>query len=121
MASRFSWYQFERFTVFARYPNSRGILLMSESSAAVSNAASSVSAAVTTAAEEAVAGAADAVSTAMDSWPGKLLYGICYSASFVVVLPVVLVAALMPNDNILVQGLLDGSSAAQDKAQAWVG
>jgi len=90
---------------------------MSESSAAVSNAASSV----TTAAEEAVAGAADAVNAVMDGWPGKLLYGICYSASFVVVLPVVLVAALIPNDSILVQGLLDGASAARGKAQAWVG
>ena len=94
---------------------------MSDSSAAVSDAASSVTAAVTTAAEEAVAGASNAVDAVMDGWLGKVLYGICFSASFVVVLPVVLVAALIPDDSILVQGLLDGSTAAQGKAQAWLG
>jgi hypothetical protein len=94
---------------------------MSEPSAAVSDAASSVVNAVSGAAENAVAGASEAVTAAIDGWPGKLVYGICYSTSYLVVLPVMLFVAVIPSDNVLVQGLLEGSVAARDKAQAWLG
>jgi hypothetical protein len=38
-----------------------------------------------------------------------------------IVFPAALVFAAIPRGNALVQGLLDGSAAARDKAQSWIG
>jgi hypothetical protein len=87
---------------------------MSESSDAVS-AATSIPEAV-----DVIANAPEAISNILE-WGGKLVYGTSYAAAFVIVFPTALVFGAIPKGNALVQGLLDGSAAAQDKAQGWLG
>ena len=74
-----------------------------------------------------ISGAADAVANAPESISnlfelgGKLVYGTGYTAAFAAVFPAALIFAAIPKGNALVQGLLDGSAAARDKALAWLG
>ena len=74
-----------------------------------------------------VPGAVDAVANAPETISrifelgGKLVYGTGYTAAFVIVFPVALIGAAIPKGNALVQGLLDGSAAARDKVQSWLG
>ncbi len=87
---------------------------MSESSDVVS-AATSIPEAV-----DVVANAPEAISNILE-WGGKLVYGAGYTAAFAIVFPAALIFAAIPRGNALVQGMLDGSAAAQDKARAGSG
>jgi hypothetical protein len=87
---------------------------MSESLDAVS-ATTSIPEAV-----DVVANAPEAISNLLE-WGGKLVYGTSYAAAFVIVFPAALIFAAIPQGNALVQGMLDGSAAAQGKAQGWIG
>jgi hypothetical protein len=91
---------------------------MSESSAAVSDAVSAVTS--VSGAVEAVANAPETISN-LFVLGGKLAHGTAYTVAFVIVFPVALIFAAIPKGNALVQGLLDGSAAARDKAQDWLG
>jgi hypothetical protein len=104
----------ENFHVLCSFLIPQGILLMSESLDAVS-AATSIPEAV-----DVVANAPEAISNILE-WGGKLVYGASYTAAFVIVFPAALIFAAVPRGNALVQGMLDGSAAAQDKAQGWIG
>jgi hypothetical protein len=43
------------------------------------------------------------------------------AAAYAIVFPAALIGAAIPKGNALVQGLLDGSTAARDKMQSWLG
>jgi hypothetical protein len=76
--------------------------------------------------EAARAGAADARSAAANALPaaarmlGNGLHTTGFAIGFTVCFPVVLVARLMPRDNCLAYGLVDGSRAACDLARETV-
>jgi hypothetical protein len=90
---------------------------MSESAAVADtmSAVSSVSGAV-----EAVANAPDTISNLFVAG-SKLIYGTGYAAAFVITFPLALICGVIPKRNGLVQGMIDGSQAARDKAQCWIG
>ena len=81
----------------------------------VASAATSIPEAV-----DVIANAPEAISNILE-WGGKLVYGTSYTAAYVIVFPAALVFSAIPKGNALVQGLLDGSAAAQDKVQCWLG
>jgi hypothetical protein len=91
---------------------------MSESTAGVFETVSTVTSVSETV--DAVANSPETISKLFE-WGGKLVYGSGYAAAFVFVFPAALILAAIPQGNALVQGLFDGSSAAQDKAQGWLG
>ena len=76
--------------------------------------------------EAARAGAADARSAAANALPatvralGNGLHATGFAIGFTVCFPAVLVARLMPKDNCLAYGLVDGSRAACDLARETV-
>ena len=65
-------------------------------------------------------GASDAESKVSEMMPAiggflsRLTYTTCYAVSYGIVFPTVLVARLVPKDNVLVQGLIDGAHAARE-------
>lgn len=72
-------------------------------------------------------GAADARQTAEAALPAatqfaaRFLYTTCYTISYGVVFPTTLLAMSVPRNNALVRGLIDGSHAAQQKADEILG
>jgi len=78
-------------------------------------AAASVSEAV-----EAVANAPETISKLTDL-AERVVYGASYTVAYAIVFPVALLFAAVPKNNCLVRGFLDGSTAAQDRAQSMIG
>jgi hypothetical protein len=68
-------------------------------------------------------GAQKARSTASDALPvaakymSSLVYNTCYSISYGLVFPSVMVARSIPKDNAAVHGLIDGAHAAMDMVE----
>jgi hypothetical protein len=68
-------------------------------------------------------GAEEARATAVDALPAagrflsKMVYQTCYSISYGVVFPSVLLARSIPKDNAAVNGLIDGAHAAMDMVE----
>ena len=50
---------------------------------------------------------------------GRLIYNTSYVLSYGVVFPVMLVVRVVPKDNVLVHGLVDGALAARDRVAEW--
>lgn len=99
---------------------------MSEAESAVSPSSDPLKAvadAMEAAVESAKQGAADARDTAEKALPvashllAKFAYNACYSISYGVVFPSVLLARSIPQDNALVHGLVDGARAAIDMVE----
>src|SRR5258708_3482536 len=67
-------------------------------------------------AEEARATAADALPAA-SRFLSKMVYHTCYSISYGVVFPSVLLARSIPKDNAAVHGFVDGAHAAKDMVE----
>jgi hypothetical protein len=84
---------------------------MSESLSAVASVSEAV---------EAVANAPETISKLFDV-AERVVYGTGYTVAYVVVFPVALLFAAVPKGNCLVRGFLDGSAAAQNRAQAMIG
>jgi hypothetical protein len=65
-------------------------------------------------------GAENARETAADAFPAageflsRAVYKTCYSVSFGVVFPTVLLARSIPKENAVVRGIIDGAHAASD-------
>jgi hypothetical protein len=80
--------------------------------------------AVSMAAQAASDGAGDAQARAAEMMPavsdfvGRLAYNGSYAVSYGIVFSTLFVARLVPEDNPLVQGLIDGAQAARDSATA---
>lgn len=74
-----------------------------------------------------VPGAIDAVANAPETisgvfeLAGKVIYGAGYTTAFVIVFPVALLIAAIPKGNALMRGMMDGSAAAQNRAQGMFG
>jgi hypothetical protein len=60
--------------------------------------------------------AATEAAPAASQFVSQAVYKTCYSVAFGAVLPVVLIARLVPHNNALVHGLIDGAHAAVDFA-----
>jgi hypothetical protein len=67
-------------------------------------------------AEKARATAAEAIPAAGE-FLTRAVYKTCYSISFGVVFPTVLIARSIPKNNAVVHGLIDGAQAAKDLVQ----
>jgi len=52
---------------------------------------------------------------------GRVVYNSAYAVSFGVTFPVMMVVRLMPKENVLVHGLVDGALAARDRVHDWGG
>ena len=50
---------------------------------------------------------------------GRIVYNTSYALSFGVTLPVMMVVRVVPKENALVHGLVDGGMAARDQAFGW--
>ncbi len=50
---------------------------------------------------------------------GRIIYNTSYAVSFGVTLPVMMVVHVVPKENALVHGLIDGGRAARDQAFGW--
>jgi len=71
-------------------------------------------------AAEVVANAPETISKLFEI-AGRLVYGSGYTVAYAVVFPAALIFAVIPKGNALVQGLLDGSAAAQARAEGMLG
>jgi hypothetical protein len=80
---------------------------------AVADAMDSVVKGAKEGADHAIAAATDAAPAAAQ-FVSQAVYKTCYSVSFCAVVPVVLLARLIPSDNAGVHGLIDGAHAAID-------
>ena len=52
---------------------------------------------------------------------GRVVYSSAYAVSFGVTFPVMMVVRVMPKDNALVHGLVDGAAAARERVHDWRG
>jgi hypothetical protein len=52
---------------------------------------------------------------------GRVVYNTAYTVSFGVTFPVMMVVRVVPKDNALVHGLVDGAAAARDRVDGWRG
>ena len=50
----------------------------------------------------------------------NLFYGAGFVTTFAIVFPVALICAAIPKRNALVQGVMEGALAAQEKAHCWI-
>ena len=88
--------------------------------AASSDPLKNVADAMETALQAAKDGASDARATVEKAMPAvgrfmsRLVYTTCYTVSYGVVFPTVLVARSIPGNNAMVNGLVDGAKAARD-------
>jgi hypothetical protein len=70
-------------------------------------------------------GASDLQVSAAEALPatgrflGRLVYNTSYALSFGVTFPVMMIVRVVPRDNALVHGLVDGALAARDRVQEW--
>jgi hypothetical protein len=92
-------------------------------SSASSNPLQAVADAMDAAAKAAKEGVEEARATAADTLPvaneflSRLAYKTCYTISYGVVFPTVLIARSIPPNNALMNGLVDGAQAAIDMVQ----
>jgi hypothetical protein len=56
---------------------------------------------------------------AIGHFVSRLVYTSCYGLSFGVVFPVMLVVRIVPKDNAMVHGLVDGAIAAREQVEGW--
>jgi hypothetical protein len=56
---------------------------------------------------------------AAGSFLGRVIYNSSYAVSYAVVFPVMLVVQILPKNNAIVHGLIDGALAARDTAAGW--
>jgi hypothetical protein len=68
-----------------------------------------------TGAQERISGAMPAIG----HFVSRLVYTSCYGLSFGVVFPVMLVVRIVPKDNAMVHGLVDGAIAAREQVDGW--
>jgi hypothetical protein len=100
---------------------------MSEISTAVGSSIDSVSGTMDVIARAARDGAADArvaASKALSNtslFLSRLVYTTTYTLSYGVVFPVTVVALAVPRNNAVVRGLIDGATAARNRAEAITG
>jgi hypothetical protein len=86
--------------------------------------AESVTGTLDTIAKAAQQGAADASEAAARTWSAtsrlaaRFVYTTCYTISYGVVFPSVLLARAVPRDNAAVRGLIEGAHAAQRRVEA---
>ncbi len=66
-------------------------------------------------AQERITGAMPAIGR----FVSRLVYTSCYGLSYGVVFPVMLVVRIVPKDNAVVHGLVDGAIAAREQAEGW--
>jgi len=52
---------------------------------------------------------------------GRVVYNTAYAVSFGLTFPVMMVVRVVPKDNVLVHGLVDGAAAARDQVDDWRG
>ena len=52
---------------------------------------------------------------------GRIIYNTSYAVSFGVTFPVMMIVRVVPKDNALVHGLVDGALAARDRVDEWNG
>jgi len=52
---------------------------------------------------------------------GRVVYSTAYAVSFGVTFPVMMVVRVMPKENALVHGLVDGAAAARERVHDWRG
>jgi hypothetical protein len=52
---------------------------------------------------------------------GRVIYNTSYAVSFGVTFPVMMIVRVVPKDNALVHGLVDGALAARDRVYDWSG
>jgi hypothetical protein len=52
---------------------------------------------------------------------GRMVYNTSYAVSFGVTFPVMMIVRVVPKDNALVHGLVDGAQAARDRVHIWRG
>ena len=52
---------------------------------------------------------------------GRIVYNTSYAVSFGVTFPVMMIVRVVPKDNALVHGLVDGALAARDRVDEWNG
>jgi len=50
---------------------------------------------------------------------GRVVYNTSYAVSFGVTFPVMMIVRVMPKDNAMVHGLVDGALAARDRVHEW--
>jgi hypothetical protein len=105
------------------------VFLMSENvavEASSGDALKTVGDALETAVQAARDGAADAKATVEKALPAagrflsRFVYTTCYTLSYGVVFPTVLIAKSIPSNNVVVNGLVDGAEAAIDRADQWM-
>lgn len=82
------------------------------------DAAGSVFESVKHAASEIQLSAAGAL-PATSRFLGRIIYNTSYAVSFGVTFPMVMIVRVVPKDNALVHGLVDGALAARDRVDAW--
>ena len=68
-------------------------------------------------AQERITGAMPAVG----QFVSRLVYTSCYGLSYGIVFPVMLVVRMVPKDNAVVHGLVDGAIAAREQVEGWGG
>jgi hypothetical protein len=94
---------------------------MSDPQAISSQVIESATGTLDLAAQAAQRGAADAREAAARTWTAagrfvnRLVYATCYSTSYGMVFPAVLLARCVPVNNAAVRGLIDGAHAARQK------
>jgi hypothetical protein len=82
------------------------------------NAAGSAFESVKHAASEIQLSAAEAL-PATSRFVGRIIYNTSYAVSFGVTFPMMMIVRVVPTDNALVHGLVDGAVAARDRVDAW--
>jgi hypothetical protein len=84
------------------------------------NAAGSVFDSVKHAASEIQLSAAEAL-PATSRFVGRIIYNTSYAVSFGFTFPMMMIVRVVPKDNALVHGLVDGALAARDRVHEWRG
>lgn len=82
------------------------------------DAAGSVFESVKHAASEIQLSAAEAL-PATSRFVGRIIYNTSYAVSFGVTFPMMMIVRVVPRDNALVHGLVDGALAARERVDAW--
>ncbi len=73
-----------------------------------------------TAVQSVAQGATEAL-PALGRFVSRVIYTSSYAVSYGVVFPVMLVVRIIPKDNAMVHGLVDGALAARDSVEGWGG
>src|SRR5262249_2053590 len=93
----------------------------------LSNASGSIFDSLMQGASDIQLGASDTQVSAAEALPatgrfiGRVLYNTSYAVSFGVTFPVMMIVRIVPKENALVHGLVDGALAARDRVHEWGG